>query len=284
MGKRWVGIICSAAVGIALPFLQWGVDVLGVTIPRIFGIISVSFSGLLILAAFGMAIWWYALPFFRMIKVARLRLRIKLGKGRKMLIALGAVIIVGGIVGGTILIISQLHQQDLFHTFSYGTTSPERLDKEMDFNISGFEIYDVKDKNLVLIIAHTMITNRSTSAKNITANMTYEFRSKDKQEATRMPFVPYAPPDKSVADLKAKIEAERQVSLGDYLKFPLLLEPQKSVQGFMLFAGDKQTFDKFGGGFPNPSSYDMRIYLEWTNLLTHEDFRMMWFPGHSLGN
>jgi hypothetical protein len=206
--------------------------------------------------------------------------RIKKGKRSEMLIGLGIIFIIGGmlIIGFQLNLKSEPTDIDL-RTFSYDNPPLEHLDPDMDFTISGYEMFgSPQTTNMYIIMLHVTATNRSSSAKNIVANMKYEFRLKEKKEAYGIPFMSYEPPDADVTTLKAKFESEKQYSIGEYLKFPLLLESQKSVKGFMLFyTSDGSTLDRFSiNGMLDPT-IDTRVYLEWDNLLTNEHFRILLF-------
>jgi hypothetical protein len=86
----------------AIPGIQWGLQVLGIPIPPIFGIISIAVGGLLILFTFYLIFTSYILPFFKN------RISIKQG-GNKIIISLGIIILVVGIISGSVLIASQLN-------------------------------------------------------------------------------------------------------------------------------------------------------------------------------
>jgi hypothetical protein len=255
----------------------WGVLILGIGGGVVLTYLSPTI-GIIIGSVLSITGIWLIIRAYK--NKAKKKISIKKGRWSKMLIALGILFIIGGlvIIGFQLKLKSELNDMALY-TFGYDIPPLEHLDPEMDFSISGYEMFSsTQSTNMYIIMLHVTVTNRSINAKNIVANMKYEFRLRDKKEAYGIPFMPYEPPDADVATLKAKFESENQYSIGEYLKFPLLLEAQKSIKGFMLFYSfDGSTIDKFSKNGMLGPAIDTREYLEWENLLTNEHFRILLF-------
>jgi hypothetical protein len=169
---------------------------------------------------------------------------------------------------------------DPLRQFNLAIPSSEHLDKDMDIRVSRTNRFDLDQYNMEIMLINAMIINHSTSVKDFTAYVVWEDRPRNKQDGTQIKFIAFEPTDQLVTAIRTKAESGSLQSIGDYLKFPVSVDPQKSIQGFMLFVTDKSVFDKANpNGLPSADSTDTRIYLEWTNLLNEENYWMILWPG-----
>jgi hypothetical protein len=217
--------------------------------------------------------------------VSRIKqIRLKSGKGRKMLLTLGIIIIIvciGGIIGAGFLIRSQLETpQEKMAQFIEQTNKMEGniLEKDLDVDIDYAE--GIPANGIMIIVVHGTISNESSNPKSIQANMSWRVQLNGDHE---MRIAPWEPPTNIVSGFKDMIEKGNGRSFGDYLKSPLNLDPQKSVSGFMLFSMPLQACVDFNQQLlPFITSTtvgtklpDSKLYLEWTDKMTKGDFRKL---------
>lgn len=77
MEKHWKYPLISGLSAFALPTLQWGLQMLGITISPTIALIVVIISGLLLLTAIIMSLIWYLVPFIKRIRISLLPLHNK---------------------------------------------------------------------------------------------------------------------------------------------------------------------------------------------------------------
>ncbi len=174
-------------------------------------------------------------------------------------------------------------------TYGSQSNTTEHLDSDLDIDVDYLEGTPDIQNGMMLIVAHVTITNSSSNTKSIQANMRWGIRSpgnKNVDNEQNIFIASWEPPENTVLDFKTMIEKENDRSFGDYLKFPLRLEPQGLASGFMLFCMPLQAYVDFNKLLPTtPTTLpDSKLYLEWTDRLTKEDFREIITDIYPLGS
>ena len=176
-------------------------------------------------------------------------------------------------LNGLVERIENLSIQRRLRTFGY-TPAPEHIWADLDISIQAIRSFQNSDTEECVLLVQAMIVNRSSKHISINAWLHYEFRLEEGRKAWGIPIMPYNPPGALVERWVAELEKKFNTSFGRYLKFPLNIDPDAALEGYMVFAKHSPELTQFLEDPRFVPFQNKELFLEYFDLVTQSKYRM----------